>query len=867
MKNLPTMPCMQRTYVAVMLLAWGSALMSSKTFAQSVWSGNGHTYEAVYAPGLTWVQAQAACAARGGYLATITSEHENDFVKSLFENNPAFWFVDGFNNALGPWTGGIQASGSSEPGGGWGWANGEPFAYTDWSSHDPDNCCGLNQNRIQFIRDGNVPPTQWTDVEHFAGFVRGYIFEFSEPECVAPPTSLESWWRGENDANDFAGDNHGTLINGATFSPGKVGQAFSFDGVDDYVSVPDNADWDFGMNDFTIDLWIRFDQLKHSMFIHQQSGSNFGGFEFDFQPPSGMLVFSRNGNDGGIARAWSPQTSTWYHLAVTRTDGTYKLYVNGAQQGNEEADPLPVADVTGIVRIGSWAGSNLYYVDGLIDEVDVFHRALSATEIQSIYSAGSGGKCQECTPPTVSVAGTDPVFTSTTHTFAATTDANNPSFEWSVAGGTINGSNTNNSVSITAGAVGTMTLSVNVTDGLTNCSTEETKEVTVNPPPAGIAEVVFATNSIWLKEHAKILSGNVIVNNMSSGPVLDSQVELSVGQGVTTPAGFALKGNRIKVKQGAVVVSDIYYHELTNNGTLSGSQNSSLTLPVFASLPPFHQAPAGTQDLTVLSDQSITLSAGVYREILIKQNGTILFTGGGTFAFRSLNAGMKAKLLFDAPTEILIEGKLDTDENSYVGPQSGVEIGAADIVFYVAGINGNNGNFGATPKAAQLGLNNTVLANFYVPNGTLWLRQGTVATGAFLGRDVIVGEQVQVALESAFGEGSSLAKSGNDESGRKRLVSTMIPEAFVLLQNYPNPFNPETEIRFLLPVAARVVLRIFGTDGRAVRTLAEGNYTAGDHTVRWDAKDNSGNPVASGTYLYQLQAGGNTKVKKMSLLR
>jgi hypothetical protein len=115
--------------------------------------------------------------ARGGHLATITSPEENTFVKSLFENNPAYWYVDGFNNALGPWLGGVQAPGSAEPGGGWGWVTGEPFGYTDWSLHDPDNCCGVNQNRIEFIRDNNVPPTSWTDVQEFARIVRGYIFE------------------------------------------------------------------------------------------------------------------------------------------------------------------------------------------------------------------------------------------------------------------------------------------------------------------------------------------------------------------------------------------------------------------------------------------------------------------------------------------------------------------------------------------------------------------------------------------------------------------------------------------------------------------------------------------------------------------
>ena len=58
--------------------------------------------------------------------------------------------------------------------------------------------------------------------------------------CVEAPEGLISWWPGDGDANDIEGNNDGTLQGGATFAPGKVGQAFNLDGVDDYVSIPDS---------------------------------------------------------------------------------------------------------------------------------------------------------------------------------------------------------------------------------------------------------------------------------------------------------------------------------------------------------------------------------------------------------------------------------------------------------------------------------------------------------------------------------------------------------------------------------------------------------------------------------------------------
>ena len=93
------------------------------------------------------------------------------------------------------------------------------------------------------------------------------------------------------------------------------------------------------------------------------------------------------------------------------------------------------------------------------------------------------------------------------------------------------------------------------------------------------------------------------------------------------------------------------------------------------------------------------------------------------------------------------------------------------------------------------------------------------------------------------------------------------PESYELLQNYPNPFNPETEIRFQIPEAGYVVLKIYSILGQKIRVLTEAYYEAGYHSLRWDARDNAGNPVPSGVYLYQLRAGEFSQVRKMSLMR
>ncbi|MFH1374294.1 MAG: FG-GAP-like repeat-containing protein [bacterium] len=89
-----------------------------------------------------------------------------------------------------------------------------------------------------------------------------------------------------------------------------------------------------------------------------------------------------------------------------------------------------------------------------------------------------------------------------------------------------------------------------------------------------------------------------------------------------------------------------------------------------------------------------------------------------------------------------------------------------------------------------------------------------------------------------------------------------IPVTYGLTQNYPNPFNPITEISFALPIASEVKLQVFNVMGQVVATLADRHYEAGIHTVTWDGSD-----VASGVYLYRLEAGDYVESRKMILLK
>jgi len=96
---------------------------------------------------------------------------------------------------------------------------------------------------------------------------------------------------------------------------------------------------------------------------------------------------------------------------------------------------------------------------------------------------------------------------------------------------------------------------------------------------------------------------------------------------------------------------------------------------------------------------------------------------------------------------------------------------------------------------------------------------------------------------------------------------TPLPTALDLKQNSPNPFNPTTKISFSMPQSGEVSLEVFNLLGQKVRTLVAGTLTAGSHDVIWDGTTDNGNSVASGMYFYRLIYNGESRSRKMMLMK
>jgi Concanavalin A-like lectin/glucanases superfamily/Thrombospondin type 3 repeat len=229
----------------------------------------------------------------------------------------------------------------------------------------------------------------------------GFVPSWSQPilaQCVPPPTDMLSWWRAESDALDSIGHKDGTLINGATFAPGLVGQAFSLDGADDYIELADDPVWTLG-SQFSIELWVNLDVVNvgtidypGQLFVGQDEDGGWTN-KWGFYEGGGFIVFHINSFFEGplfLSVPYELVANQWYHMAVTRSGDTYTFFANGGIIGTVNSDRT-IPDANAPLTIGQIEG--LGYVAGRIDELAIYARALSIEEIQTIYTAASAGKC------------------------------------------------------------------------------------------------------------------------------------------------------------------------------------------------------------------------------------------------------------------------------------------------------------------------------------------------------------------------------------------------------------------------------------------------------------------------------------------
>jgi hypothetical protein len=210
----------------------------------------------------------------------------------------------------------------------------------------------------------------------------------------SPPASgLVSWWRGDGNATDSADGNTGMALNGSAYSSGLFGSAFSFDGHNDHIRVPNSANLQITGN-LTLGAWVyrhstgTFDEIiskwdavpvnqrSYTMTITPTGQASFG------VSPAGL-----NNSSSALSAGMVP-LNTWTHVAGVYDGSSLRVYLNGQSAGQTlysggifgGVNDLSIGGVVG----GVVSGSGISFFDGDIDEVVIYNRALSGGELMAL---------------------------------------------------------------------------------------------------------------------------------------------------------------------------------------------------------------------------------------------------------------------------------------------------------------------------------------------------------------------------------------------------------------------------------------------------------------------------------------------------
>ena len=207
----------------------------------------------------------------------------------------------------------------------------------------------------------------------------------------ASPILLGQWKFDEasgTTAADSENGKTGTLVNGPVWTPGRLGNAVSLDGVNDYVSLPPGVV--AGLTDFTISAWVKLNGTSSNTRIFD-FGSDTSKY-MELCPKNGITGFMRlEALKGGVMElidtTYTFPTGTWTHVALTLSGSTGTLYVNGTAVGSNAVmsiNPSSLGLDTTKNYIGKSQWGSLSYLNGSVDDFRIYNYAFSAADIAAL---------------------------------------------------------------------------------------------------------------------------------------------------------------------------------------------------------------------------------------------------------------------------------------------------------------------------------------------------------------------------------------------------------------------------------------------------------------------------------------------------
>jgi hypothetical protein len=193
------------------------------------------------------------------------------------------------------------------------------------------------------------------------------------------PANRRSYSGSGLTANGLVGGIGGALVNGVGFTSSNNG-CFFFDGSNNYISEPNNSIFNFASGFLSISVWVNFSSVsgQRSIITNYQSAIGWA-----VQLYTGVIIVT-SGDYNIITGTKIIQTNTWYHISITGSSNSYKLYINSQSEGNIHNGAVTFTSA-GSLRIGQIA--NAFYLNGNIGQVQIYNRALTQQEILQNFNA------------------------------------------------------------------------------------------------------------------------------------------------------------------------------------------------------------------------------------------------------------------------------------------------------------------------------------------------------------------------------------------------------------------------------------------------------------------------------------------------
>jgi len=219
--------------------------------------------------------------------------------------------------------------------------------------------------------------------------------------CAPVPPGLSAWFTFDEPLFRQPGEHRAQRV------PGLVGSALKFNGKDQYVEIPASTPGvNMGEDDFTIELWVRTTDSQHTCsIVDKRSYNSLGYVIFLYLGHPALQIANGDRYFPVFAMSANLADNRWHHVAAVvkrLPPQPPEIYVDGAKDQRHKGPrnvPLVNLDVAAPLWLGRHHANNDVQRDksdfeGEIDELSFYHRALTAAEIQSIYRAGSLGKCR-----------------------------------------------------------------------------------------------------------------------------------------------------------------------------------------------------------------------------------------------------------------------------------------------------------------------------------------------------------------------------------------------------------------------------------------------------------------------------------------